>query len=199
MPIVYFNGEPIIGGAGGSVENDFTTDDTLIMDDSRVLGVAVPVNGVMSQEEFDAIPSEKQNHGLYIVRGEGQPLQGVTIEEYDTTVDGCDWHVRKWSNGYCEFNGRKLYSGINIDSQWGALYVQTDTRLSGAKFPFQLASIYDKNMTAITKGAGGLLVMPAPNSSYVETIEFPPFSVIRGITASNVSFYLNCHVTGRWK
>lgn len=49
---------------GGGV--DFTTDETLTLQDD-VLGVTNPVNDAMSQEEFDALPPEKQNRGLYII------------------------------------------------------------------------------------------------------------------------------------
>lgn len=47
---------------------DFATDDTLTLNEDDVLGVSIPVHDVINQEDFDVLPLEKKNHGLYVIR-----------------------------------------------------------------------------------------------------------------------------------
>lgn len=44
----------------------FSIDDTMVMQDN-VLGVAKPVRGVISQEEFDSLPESDRNNGLFVI------------------------------------------------------------------------------------------------------------------------------------
>lgn len=64
---IYYDGERITGGESGGSGAEFTTDDTLNLSEDNILSVSKPVNGVISQKDFDALPPEKQNHGLYII------------------------------------------------------------------------------------------------------------------------------------
>lgn len=40
-----------------------------------VFDVAIPVNGVISEEDFEALEPEKKNHGVWIVKTEDSPDQ----------------------------------------------------------------------------------------------------------------------------
>lgn len=53
--------------AGGT---NFTPDDTLNLSNG-VLGVTTPVQGILSQAEFDALPNAQKSNGLYVIPGEG--------------------------------------------------------------------------------------------------------------------------------
>lgn len=47
--------------------NILTTDDSLEIDEDGTLGVNTPVQKIITQEEFNALPPEKQNHGVWFV------------------------------------------------------------------------------------------------------------------------------------
>lgn len=49
----------------------FTTDDTLTMTDDNILGVTTPVNTILTQAEYDALPEDQRNKGLYVVEESG--------------------------------------------------------------------------------------------------------------------------------
>lgn len=66
---IIINGkEATIGGY------DFTTDKSLAMTDENVLGVSNPVNGILSQEDYDALHPEEKEKGSYLI-----PLQEETF------------------------------------------------------------------------------------------------------------------------
>lgn len=200
MPKAYYDGKEIFSGGGGP---DFEIGDTLIKENG-VVNVAIPVNDVMSQEDFDALPEEKRNRGLYLIRGNGQLLQGVEIEEYDTTVDDCDWHVRKWSNGYCEFSGVKQYDGININISWGPLYAQ-DSSLTNTYFtlPFKLQKKYSENIGIIRSNdkSSSATVLLAHHSpfGFDELSRSAAFSFLRPAIGNSITVIVSIYVTGRWK
>lgn len=76
-------------------DQSFTLDDTISFEDG-VLGVTTPVQGVLSLEEFDALPNEQQNKGLYVISdaggnsGGGSPSEVYSTEEtiIGTWIDG---------------------------------------------------------------------------------------------------------------
>lgn len=183
---------------GGGTAKNFTVDETLNMSEDNVLGVAVPVNGgIMSQEEFDTLSSEKQNHGLYIVRGEGQPLQGVEIEEYDTTVDGCDWHVRKWSNGYCELYGKVEYPSFACTKEWGSCFNGTATR--GPLYPFDLKLVYKSQILLESSKNAGIL-FPLNSTGANDPLKGSlSFNIFRPNSATLSDLVVVFHTVGRWK
>lgn len=61
------------------------TDDTLSISEENVLGVTTPVNGVISQEDFDELPLEEQNKGLWIIPGDDGDMGG------GLPSDGAEW------------------------------------------------------------------------------------------------------------
>lgn len=160
-----------------------------------VFDVANPINSVITQEDFDALPPEKQNHGLYIIKGEGQPLEGAEIEEYDTTVDGCDWHVRKWSNGYLEIFGSKKYENINNSTPWLVFY-RSETTHPSLKFPITLTKKYTQSMNLDDLNTMAFLVINGSNSPLSQTGNF---HVVTFGNIATFSFKVLPYVTGRWK
>lgn len=55
----------VIGALGGK-QDALTPDESIAMEGGGI-SVTTPVRGVMTQEEFDALPEERRNRGLYIV------------------------------------------------------------------------------------------------------------------------------------
>lgn len=191
MPRAYFNGKEIISGG-----TNFEVGDTLVNNDG-VIDVSMPVNGVMFQEAFDALPPEKQNRGLYVVRGEGQPLQGVEIEEYDTNVDGCDWHVRKWSNGYVEMMGIVQLPNTSLTA-WGPLYQYTYT--TKHKLPVTLTKMYlfDAGNIGLNGDSSAYITMVGGRFDW-EQGTTPDIAIVRPAQSTTVNKYLTYHITGSWK
>lgn len=62
------DGVELVIPTGGT---DFTVDPTLTMSSSNVLGVTIPVKGVVTQEEFDALPTTEKDQGVYFIPGPG--------------------------------------------------------------------------------------------------------------------------------
>lgn len=180
-----------------------------------LMEVKTPVERIIKQEDFDALPEEKRNHGLYIVTTDGEPLAGLEIEEYDTTVDGCQWHVRKWSNGYIEMSGRKDYRDIPIDTFSGQFSFNGLNHPIGlVTFPSPLIKKYseiididnyggDSNARIAVIGKwpntniGGNATWDAlTTSSRIRLYQVVPTNYD---TISYISVTLVIFVTGRWK
>lgn len=65
----------------------------------------------------------------------------LTIEEYDTKIGSCNWHVRKWSNGYCEFIGwTDTIKTRSEPSKLGENYMAGT--IDKYQFPFKLLKKY---------------------------------------------------------
>lgn len=193
MPTAYFNGQPLFSGGNTNV----TFGDTLIEKDG-VIEVTNPVHRVISQEDFDALPAEEKNSGLYVVRGNGQTLSGIEIEEYDAIVDDCDWHVRKWSNGYVEMSGAKWYSGIVATSKWGEIY-QSDS-FSGPMLPLTLSKKYRESANIINKeGYVHAAFISVSSGNFPNLSKISSFRVYRAVSSPTINFGVNWIVTGRWK
>lgn len=325
MPRAYFNGQEL--STGGTC-TPYKVGDTLV-EENGVINVAIPLNGIISQKDFDALPSDKQNYGGWLIPDsqkidqdslfpfgnadiystdemrigtwiDGKPLyrkviktktvqaldsiytvatppsnienvildgviinktggfypinyrsvddgvriqtimanstmirqsivnysnaldcdmllifqytkttdnpdnatqdlvSDLKIEEYDTTVDGCDWHVRKWSNGYVEMSGIKWYSKIPIKIEWGNLYVSDS--LDGFKFPISLVKKYDERLEVVHKTSYTSIVFPVFSTLPVNSLEATPYIVAyRGASDAGASFGLTVSITGRWK
>lgn len=195
MPKAYFNGKELIGGSGTA----FTTDDTLNLSEDNVLGVSIPVNGVISQEDFDTLPPEKQNRGMWLVQGKDQPLQGVTIEEYDTTVDGCDWYVRKWSDGYAEMFGLVDISVLSDSwTAWGELFVST-ANTTEYSYPFKLVRLLSQQVNAVDNSpSASVFSLTSASSAPLERVG--RITLLRGTAITTTHTYrLFFMITGRWK
>lgn len=133
---------------------------------------------------------------------------GPSIEEYDTVVDSCNWHVRKWGNGYCEFLGSKVYSNVDLNTPWGSsgLY-SSSTGQAGPSFPFKLVKKYietqhpDSNHIGDNaQSSGGLIVTSGSYTMEEETLnKANNFIFIRQTTQLNRSIRVYFYICGLWK
>lgn len=64
---------------------DVQVDKTLVKKDD-VIGVATPVERIITREEFDLLPEEEQNSGLWVIQGE-TPTGGLTGLPVEDAVD----------------------------------------------------------------------------------------------------------------
>lgn len=71
----------------------FTFDSTLTESEDKVVSVATPVQGIISQEDFDELLEEKQNKGAWVIPGDTKKIviNGESVE---------------FENGVTSFNGR---------------------------------------------------------------------------------------------
>lgn len=186
----FFKNEPV---------NKIEYGDTLTKKDG-VLDVLNAVKDVVTPLEYNNMSDEERNHGVFIIHGvDEHPVYGLTIEEYDTVVDECNWHVRKWSNGYVELFGRKSYN-LDITTEWvvGYNWHRSDATIGVLKYPFPLVEIYNENAIANNSNIA-TLVVTVPNNQ-LSLLEYTsPLLAIRPFSTPDVSFVLNVSVTGRWK
>lgn len=125
---------------------DFTTDDTLKMSEDNVLSVETPVNSVMSQEDFDKLPPEKKNRGLYVITGRnGGSGSGGSGQSTDSDLYAYALYA---------------YDGVNIKDKFSGEMERTDPwiwvqqRLSAQ----DLSGLHIKDYFEVTAG-GNLLQM----------------------------------------
>lgn len=176
----------------------FTTDDTLTLKND-VLAVSTPVNNrSLTQEEFDALPEEKRSHGFYIVRTKGSSLEGLEIEEYDTDIETCDWHVVKWSNGRCEMFGT-VYLDI-LPSDWvsfGTAYIVSSSNFPRYNYPVPLVKRYYE-MISIDNGSGVTAINYGANETPLKKTN--SYGLLRPVLPSNANHAaVHFSVMGRWK
>lgn len=124
-------------------------------------------------------------------------VSDLKIEEYDTIVDGCNWHVRKWSNGTVELWGRRVYDSVAIDTQAATNYFSSQGNYY-IEYPISLSKLYTShvNIKNSTSGGANLTVgyQTKDENKYTNDFGFwrPTKSTVRGI---NIVVY----VFGRWK
>lgn len=69
MQIAMFNGQPVGQLLNGTADISF--DDTMLQKEDGSYSVTTPVKSILTQEEFDALPEEERNRGLYIIENSG--------------------------------------------------------------------------------------------------------------------------------
>lgn len=69
-----------VGDTGEAIQ----VDNTLTIDDDHVLGVTTPVNGIVTQAEFNALPEEEQNRGMYVIKDAIGVSAGSSNNVYST-------------------------------------------------------------------------------------------------------------------
>ena len=123
MPKLYFDGEEIPTGG-----TDVEVGDTLVKKNG-IIDVFTPVNGVISQEEFDLLSEEKKNNGLYIIQsmtdqGSLFPFGNAEIYSEEETrigtwIDGKPLYRKvisgKTGNSYGKDVWSEFASVINVD------------------------------------------------------------------------------------
>lgn len=75
----------------------FTTDETLTMSEENVLGVTTPTKGFISQQDFDALPEEEKNRGLYVIPGDG--VVSSVGGTYDNVYSMEERRIGTWIDG----------------------------------------------------------------------------------------------------
>lgn len=71
-------------------DGGFEIGDTLV-DNGGVVDVKSPVNGIISQEDFDALPPEEQEHGLWVIPGSGSGgVQTAEETPYNNEATGIE-------------------------------------------------------------------------------------------------------------
>lgn len=122
---------------------------------------------------------------------------GIELEEYDTVVGVGNWHVRKWSNGYCELSGTKRYTGMNITNYSNGWYSQTSYPSIGT-LPFPLVKKYIEIDTASCRTADAVIyaVQTVPANELTNAnIVYP----VSNRFLPNMAIELSCYITGLWK
>lgn len=188
----------IVREYGGSVDIGET-----LVDNGGVIDVKTPVERILTEQEFNALPPEKQNRGVYFVDSPDQSLQGVTIEEYDTEVDNCQWHVRKWSNGYVEFMGMCEYQNVSMTSSYITDFLYNSEVLTGVRFPFALTKKYVEEvriLNALNGNNNAALILTSYGTNVaLQKQRLNSFRVVWHTKSENINFTLSAYVTGRWK
>ena len=168
-------------------------------DDTLRISVTGGGTGLPSGGEIDQILA-KASGKSYDVKWVDAPDK---VQEYDTTVDGCDWHVRKWSNGYCELSGLKRYKNIpmtSLSTIWTNWYAITNVRLKTAKFPFNLVKKYHDFAQIVRPYSGDEFVFLMPYALYnISLDQTQELVAYYGRPSNSVNFSIYYYVTGRWK
>lgn len=136
---------------------------------------------------------------LYCIKAV-DPSTGI-MEEYDTEIENCRWHVRKYINGYVEMIGNADYSGILFSTNWPWGYIQSFYDMYGGfAFPVKLVEKYSEQSTVYP--ASGSPTLTAWASSWEG--ESKPLERCRDVLVvsslnTTADFSMTINVTGRWK
>lgn len=162
-----------------------------------VIDVKNPVKGTILKEDYDRL-SKDEKKGVYIVEEPNWETVPLEIQEYDTIVNDCDWHVRKWSNGYCELSGMKVYPNVAFNRSWNNMYVPNSLEGFSVNFPIILLKKYSENVKILRSGSSLFTLSSEAYSDYqnLDRIDRISFACWSAITTSIV---LSFHVTGCWK
>lgn len=184
---------PFIGNDGGRIHLYFMPEDSQLK---------VGLNNVTTENLFGAsaiaiieytkTTDEPDNATQALV-------SDLKIEEYDTDVDGCQWHVMKWSNGYVEMRGVRWYSKIPVQNEWGNLY--GSGVLKALQFPINLTKKYNETIGVMHETSYTSAVFPVFSGvTSINLLESTPNIVVyRGLQDTGANFGLTVNITGRWK
>lgn len=89
-------------GGGGT---NFTTDNSLQMSAENMLGVTTPVQGIKTQAEFDALPADDQNKGLWVISDGESGGSSAGGEIYSTE----ETRIGTWIDGKPLYRKTMLY------------------------------------------------------------------------------------------
>lgn len=134
---------------------------------------------------------------LYCIKAVDSRTVYETIEEYDATVDGCQWRVRKWSNGYCELFGAKSYTGVSITVSAGGIFATTSA-FSSLTLPITLVDNYTQQLQLVESSQYCWLIPSTPSGGTLLT-RTPKIGLYSYRSFENVSLSIKFYVTGRWK
>lgn len=164
------------------------------------LGGGNPIKYISKKEYGNLTEEEKKKDIVYIV-DDIEPVAPSEIEEYDTIVDGYGWHVRKWSNGYCELDVLinltiKTTDWKSSDILPGTDSINLKTKLSSLpKLPISLSCRYSE--TSLIDHLTG-------SASYIVSSRIDSPSTIcnylffRPALQVDHKMDFRVHITGRW-
>lgn len=183
----------------------YNAGDGVDIDTTNTINVESPVKGVYSQEDYNALPGNQKNHGLYvmndglkiIIDGTEVSISDAAVAEYNTD-DG--WHVRKFSDGYVEMiSSDTITMAVEDWTLYGTGYAK-DMGFTGKTFPLTLTVLYDiiPSLITVGHGYGAWLTLSAYSTS---PLTFAPGYSIWRFTVPNASkvYTLKRLVLGRWK
>lgn len=100
---IVLNGQRVgVGGGGGA---SFTAGDGLSIIDG-VASIDSPVQGVLTEEEFNALPEDKQKKGLYVI-SDGVGSGGASGGDYENIYSTEETRIGTWV--YPDGSKRPLY------------------------------------------------------------------------------------------
>lgn len=156
------------------------------------------LNGIptkyLTAEEFAALTEEEKIADvLYIVDEAPWVPTTISIQEYDTD----NWHVRKYSDGYVEFDGTFHYTVLHTNwVAWGDMYAIPVSTTPTYTYPITLTQFYDESLD-VTWPEGSVLVMHGSKPTIMSTKRFGLGAAV--VIAEDKAIKLHYHVTGRWK
>lgn len=195
MPKLAIDGE-IVDFGQPDEGTSFETDDSLTLNEG-VLGVSTPVQGVLSQEEFDKLPEEEKSKGMYVIPDGSSGSEVLSVEEYDTD-DG--WHVRKYSDGYIEMIIHVSKSVTANDwTEWGTGGLWNVDISDHIQFPVNLIKKYCEQYSA-DQQQHAIFLAPAGGSNKNPLEQTNSYFGSRGSKpVANSTLGMAITVVGRWK
>lgn len=120
------NPDPVnIKGPPGSGA-DLTFGDGLTKDGSTV-SVTTPVNGIFTQEEFDALPQAQQNKGMYVVTEDGDGSGGSSSGGQGDVYSTEEVRIGTW------IDGKPLYRKVFTNCPYPATSMVNENFVPGTK------------------------------------------------------------------
>lgn len=131
-------------------QDKLTPDESITLTDGSI-GVKTPVNGVLTQEEYDALPEAQKAKGVYIVPGNGAAASGLSnIYSTEETVIG------RW------IDGKPVYRRVII-TQTADRNIMDGTDIKIAELDGDVDSVI--SLSGIIARADGSMT-PVPNSMF---------------------------------
>ena len=156
-------------------------DETVLIKDGGI-SVKTPVKP-LTKAAYDGLSKEeKQAEAVYLVDEPPWTPIPLSIQEYDTE-DG--WHVRKWSDGYCELSC--IYEhNVTSWTQGAAIWF---TNAFVLNTPLPLISSYSVSVAPIRLKWVWLMTGDIDRS----------FVFVSNIPRDNGIYKVSIYITGRWK
>lgn len=143
--------------------------------------------------------ADQMNMALRDIEQESQATTGERITLVDTVVaqgKSGIWTYRKWSSGLAECWGRATFTA-DVTSQWGGLYI-SGAASDRITYPFTFTAIPTEQATVRGNGWAAWLYANAANGVNTAA-QTAAYQIVRGASATGVTYYIDYFVSGRWK
>lgn len=192
----------------GLVKNDLEWTDAEKKSARDVLGIEETggsgeglVGTELTQAEYDALPEEEQNNGLYFItdgvyternadNGESSAIDYI-VEQSTSGI----WTYRKWNSGIAECWGCYQFT-TSLTVAWGQMYESPDIKIPAYPFAFVEAPIVQ-----ISPHISDRAFVVEGGTAYGDFTTQPPnFWILRGVKSTTTeNFQVGVHALGRWK